>query len=186
MSYLPLGSSDFMADNRKDFMCKYLAQLELPCKFDQKEAYSNEICTKCYQKNKFCIPPTNRVQDRKEKVTKWIDYEKNSDGICLECPKEQYECHDCQMEWFGTASECHLYTNDCEDATEKPHELARCKNDQGCDSLKKIPSSSQIPKFGVQCVSGTKALCSSCTKEHQLACLRGGGLKKDQCKKHWI
>ena len=60
------------------------------------------------------------------------------------------------------------------------------KNDENCSSLKLIPHTfGDIPKFGVQCVSGTKALCSNCKKEHQVACLNGGGLKSDQCTKHW-
>ena len=177
-----------MAKDRKDFMCKYLAQLELPCKFDQKEAYSNEICTKCYQKNVFCIPPTNRKQDRVEKVTKWIEYTKNPDGICLECEKKEYECHDCAFKWFGTGGVgCN---GKCD--KEHPNLMVKCKNDKGCDifddmeigqedAYRKNPNH----KFGVQCAGGKKALCSSCKKEHQVACIKGGGLKRDGCLKHW-
>ena len=184
-----------MANDRKDFMCKYLAQLELPCKFDQKEAYSNEICTKCYQKNVFCIPPTNRQQDRKEKVTKWIDYTK-IDGICLECPKEQYECHDCEHKWFGTSGG--VCNGECTDSNgEKPYEMAECSNEDSCSSLDNLQitwteaykENLKLHPFGAQCTTGipvgTKKLCSSCKKDHQVACLKGGGLKRDECLTHW-
>ena len=182
-----------MAKDRKDFMCKYLAQLELPCKFDQKEAYSNEICTKCYQKNVFCKPPTNRQQDRNKKVTKWTEYLKNSDEICLKCPQEEYECHDCAFKWFGKGPvDCN---GKCD--TEHPNLITKCKHDIGCDSLDNLEitqteafrQNNKINRFGFACTSGTKALCSSCEKKHQVACLKGVGLKKggntDQCNVHF-
>jgi len=182
------ASNMTLTDEHKDFMCKYFAQLNLPCKLPE-TTYNKDECTKCYQKDVVCTQTTNILKADSKTKRKWTEYKKNEDGICEQCPQEEWIC-DCEMKWEGTSPSCclDLLSNsyNCKCSGDTPHTLALCRNDAGCSALDPYPSMSPV-KFGVQCTTGRKVLCSSCTEEHAKACGPGTNANKqikNACIKH--
>jgi len=196
------GLNVFMTKDEKVFLCKYLAQLEIPCNFKQDKDYSDDICTKCYQKNNVCVPPTDKQKDTAEGITKWTEYSKDEDGICLACPQEEYDCRDCikDLEWKGTSSACSTSNTcpsekrttmiECGDSG-KTDTCKPCGQDGKChgkgdpDGITSVMRDVTIEGFGLQCVTSFKRLCTSCKYDRTLACMTGKGIKKGKCKKHW-